>query len=152
MRFSFEKNLATIVNQKQTALQNQDSVSFYRACEAGGFSGDKDPILYNTGLQFTLANNEHTKLKTPLSKRKKEKKKLKFDYESFGREVQSGDYEPNNIFAKKSAKIRLLKKYGIHKLTIRKNEKALIEDAKPSRIGEVFNDRYERYLSNHKNY
>jgi len=150
-RFSFEKNLTRIVKQKQLALQNQNPVLFYQACETGGFSGEEDIILYETGQKFILSNNEEAKLKAPLSRRKTNRK-IKFNYEFFGQEVRAGNYDPNNIFSHIEAKKQLLKKYGIRKLITGTKEKALIEDAKPARVGRVFQERFSRYLTNQKNY
>ena len=49
IEFQNEEKLKKIEKRKLNALGDQNPREFYKACDAGGFSGEEDSLLYDLG-------------------------------------------------------------------------------------------------------
>lgn len=134
-----EKKKKTSIEE---AIANQNPKDYFEAYIKDDLSENIDPYLLERYMAERLV--EERKME-----RHKQEKSSNFDYATFGREVESNYYEPQNIFFDSVGKSILLEKCGLIWLKTGKNERVRTIFAESSRIGKVFKERYDIYKENH---
>ena len=131
-------------------IAEQDASAYFNSCLEEGITPE-DPYL----IERFLADKHYEKYglsPSPEARRASiDNKKGEFDYEGFLDKATRMGLNPDRIFDDTTEKARLLREYGLKRVTIKRGKSVSLSNINridDKRVGAVFKDRYDRASKN----